>query len=288
MTWTAESYAKINLGLHLLERLPTGYHRVETGLCFLEWSDRFDVEPADEHKLEISDDEIPVDEHNSINRALAALERYIGLEQKYHIKINKRIPAGAGLGSASSNAALTLRMINKIENLGLSNEELIDLGRDLGANIPFFINGKTGMEQGIGNEVEEIDIQPDGWIVTAFQNETSSTAEAYQHCEPNPDPDFTIKRVLKKEPIEEWKYLLVNDLERPVFQQLNVSGNLKDQMYEFGAIYASMTGSGSAVYGIFDQEFVALDAYKTLLNLDLKANFTRPGFTPDYGIYQKG
>lgn len=179
-------------------------------------------------------------------------------------------------------------MINKIENIGLDNDELIDLARDLGADIPFFINGETGIGQGIGSRLEEIDIQPEGWIVTVFPGEASSTAEAYQYCKPNPEPDFPVKKVLANEPMEEWQYFLVNDLEGPVFQRLAVSGNLKDQMYEFGAVYASMTGSGSAVFGIFDQQFVALDAYKTLLNLDLKANLTRPGFTPDYGIYQKG
>jgi 4-diphosphocytidyl-2-C-methyl-D-erythritol kinase len=287
MVWIAESYAKINLGLHVLERLPTGYHRIETGFCFLEWSDRFEVKSAETTTLELSDDTIPTNGSNLIIRAISALKRYIGLKQAYHIKVKKNIPPGAGLGGGSSNAALILRMINKIETLGLSNEDLVDLSRDLGADIPFFISGKTGIANGIGDKIEEIDIQPGGWIVTAFPNETSSTAEAYQECDPDPDPEFPLKNVLTQEPIEEWKYLLINNLERPVFQRLAVTGNLKDQMYEFGAVYASMTGSGSAVYGIFEQHFVALDAYKTLIDLGLKANLTRPGFTPDYGIYRK-
>jgi 4-diphosphocytidyl-2-C-methyl-D-erythritol kinase len=287
MLWIAESYAKINLGLHVLERIPTGYHRIETGFCFLEWSDRFEVKPAPSTTLELSDESIPTDSKNLIIRAISALKRYIGLKQEYHINVKKNIPAGAGLGGGSSNAALILRMINKIEELGLNNKDLIDLSRDLGADIPFFISGKTGIGNGIGDKLEEIDIQPNGWIVTAFPGETSSTAEAYQYCQPNPNPDFPLRDVLTQEPIDEWKYILTNDLEQSVFQRLNVSGNLKDQFYEFGAIYASMTGSGSAVYGIFEQEFVAHEAYKTLLDLGLKANLTRPKFSPDYGIYRK-
>jgi 4-diphosphocytidyl-2-C-methyl-D-erythritol kinase len=287
MVWAAESYAKINLGLYVLERLPAGYHRIETGFCFLEWSDRFEVKPAQTTTLELSDETVPTDDRNLIIRAISSLQRYIGLKQAYHIKVKKNIPPGAGLGGGSSNAALILRMMNKIESLGLSNEDLIDLARDLGADIPFFISGKTGIGNGIGDQLEEIDIQPDGWIVTAFPNETSSTAEAYQNCEPNPEPDFSLKNVLTNEPLDDWKALLWNDLERPVFQRLAVTGNLKDQMYEFGAVYASMTGSGSGVYGIFEQQFVALDAYRTLLDLGLKANLTRPNFSPDYGIYQK-
>jgi len=285
--WIAESYAKINLGLHVLERLPTGYHRIDTGFCFLEWSDRFEVQTADSMHLELSDDEIPTDERNLITQAISTLERYVGLKQAYHINVEKRIPAGAGLGGGSSNAALILRIINKIEELGLSDEDLIDLSRDLGADVPFFIKGKTGIGHGVGSDIEEIDIQPDYWIVTAFPNEASSTAEAYKYCNPNPEPDFSIKRVLTEEPLDEWRYMLFNDLEQSVFQRHLVSGNLKDQFYEFGATYASMTGSGSAVYGIFEQNFVAVDAYKTLLDLDLPANLTRPGFSPDYGIYRK-
>lgn len=287
MSWIAESYAKINLGLHVLERLPTGYHRIETGFCFLEWKDKFEIVEAPEMKLELSDESIPTDGGNLINQAVGVLQRYVGLEHDYHIKVEKNIPAGAGLGGGSSNAALTLRMLNKIEDIGLSDEELIDLSRDLGADVPFFIRGKTGIGKGIGHEIEELDIQPDLWIVTCYPNVQSSTPEAYRYCEPNPNPDFEIKRVLTEEEPEEWRYMLFNDLEQSVFQRIQVSGNLKDQFYEFGAIYASMTGSGSAVYGIFEQDFVAINAYNGLLELDLPTNITRPGFSPDYGIYRK-
>lgn len=287
MTWIAESYAKINLGLNVLERLPTGYHRIETGFCFLEWKDKFEVKEASEMKLELTDESIPTDESNLIMQAMEVLQRYAGLKRNYRIHVEKNIPAGAGLGGGSSNAALTLRMINKIEKLGLSDDELIDLSRNLGADVPFFIKGKTGIGKGVGHEIEEVDIQPDLWIVTCFPNQGSSTAEAYRYCEPNPNPDFSIKRVLTEEDPEEWRFMLFNDLEQSVFQRIHVSGNLKDQFYEFGAIYASMTGSGSAVYGIFEQDFVAINAYNGLLDLDLRANITRPGFKPDYGIYRK-
>lgn len=285
--WIAESYAKINLGLHVLERLATGYHRIETGFCFLEWSDRFEVAQAPEMKLEIDDEDLPVDESNLINKAIAALDRYVGLQHRYEIRVQKRIPAGAGLGGGSSNAALMLRMLNKIEGLGLSDDELIDLSRGLGADVPFFIKGQTGIGHGVGHEIEPLDIQPEHWILTCFPNETSSTAEAYRHCTPNPEPDFDLRKTLTETEIDEWQYILFNDLEQAVFPRIHVAGNLKDQMYEFGAVYASMTGSGSAVYGIFEQDFVATEAYKGLLELDLPANLTRPGFSPDYGIYRK-
>lgn len=285
--WIADSYAKINLGLHVLERLPTGYHNIETGLCFIEWRDRFEVRQAPEMKLEISDENIPTGEGNLINKAIQVLDRYVGLQHNYLIRVDKRIPAGAGLGGGSSNAAMTLRMLNKIEELGLSDDELIDLSRDLGADVPFFIKGKPGIARGVGHEIEELDIQPDFWIVTCFPDESSSTAEAYEYCVPNPEPDFPLKKTLTETPVDEWQYTLYNDLEQAVFPRIHVSGNLKDQMYEFGAVYASMTGSGSAVYGIFEQDFVATNAYQGFLELDLPSNLTRPGFKPDHGIYLK-
>jgi len=287
-TWIADSYSKINLGLHVLERLPTGYHAIETGFAFLDWRDHFEVRQAPEMKLELSDDRIPTDDGNLINQAIAVLDRYVGLKSNYLISVDKRIPIGAGLGGGSSNAALTLRMLNKIEQMGLTDDELIDLSRDIGADVPFFIKGQTGIARGIGHEIEPLDIQPNHWIVACYPNEQSSTEEAYEYCAPNPEPDFDLEKTLTETEIDEWQYMLTNDLEQAVFPRIHVSGNLKDQMYELGATYASMTGSGSAVYGIFEQNFVATDAYKTFLELDLPASMTKPGFSPDYGIYRKG
>lgn len=289
-SWLAYSHAKINLGLQVLERLPAGYHRIETGICFLEWKDRFEVQQAGSYELEIDSEheqDIPTGERNLITRAVKKLERYVGLKSHYHFRVTKNIPAGAGLGGGSSNAALTLRVLNKIEEMGLSEDELVDMGRDLGADVPLFIRGKTGIASGIGHDIEELSLQPDLWIVTCFPNQPSGTREAYERCRPDPDPDFPLRRVLAEEKPEEWRYILHNDLEPAVFPRINVAGNLKDQFYEFGSVYASMSGSGSAVYGLFEQDFVAINAYEGLLELDYPANLTRPGFSPDRGIYRK-
>lgn len=285
--WIANSFAKINLGLHVLERLPTGYHNIETGFCFIEWNDRFEVKESDSYTLELSNKSIPSNDQNLITKAYDAFNRYIGLKNHYSFDITKNIPAGAGLGGGSSNAALTLRILNKLEKTGLSNDELIDLSRDLGADIPFFITGKPGIGTGLGNEIEPLDIQPDGWILTVYPDFESSTAEAYAHCEPNPDPEFSIKRVLLEEELEEWRYLLQNDLEPPVIARNHLIGNIKDQLYDFGAAYSAMSGSGSSVFGIFEQDFVAIQAYESFHELGFATNLTKPGFTPDHGIYLK-
>ena len=287
MTWIAESYAKINLGLHVLERLPTGYHRIETGFVFIEWSDRFEVEQTDNYSLRFSDEKIPVDESNLVTKAYCAFDQYIGLKNQYSFSVTKNIPAGAGLGGGSSNAALTFRMLNKMEEAGLSDDEIIDLCRDLGADIPFFVKGETGIGTGLGQDIEPADIQPDAWIVTVFPGFESSTPEAYKRSTPNPEPDFSIKGVLLEESFDEWQALLVNELEGPVISQFEMVGTIKDQLLDFGASYAAMSGSGSSVFGIFEQDFVAINAYESFHKLGFLTNLTRPKFKPDYGIYIK-
>ncbi len=285
--WIANSYAKINLGLHVLERLPTGYHEIVTGFCFIEWNDRFEVEESDSFTLTISDQSIPTDDKNLITKAYQAFDRYIGLKNQYSFNVTKNVPPGAGLGGGSSNAALTLRILNKLEKTELSDKDLIDLSRDLGADIPFFIKGKTGIGTGLGQEIEPMDIQPDGWILTIYPGFESSTAEAYQHCEPNPNPEFSIMEVLQEEEMDQWQYLLQNDLEPPVIARNHMIGNIKDQLKDFGAVFASMSGSGSAVFGIFEQDFVAIQAYESFHELGFATNLTKPGFAPDHGIYLK-
>jgi len=235
--WVSNSFAKINLGLNVLERLPNGYHTIETGFCFIEWNDRFEVRPSNAMHLEMSDPNIPVDDSNLIVRAIKLLQQEAGLMDEFQISVDKRIPSGAGLGGGSSNAATILRMLNKISNLGLSVDDLADLGKQLGADVPFFVHGKAGIGTGFGDDIEFLDIQPDVHIVTVFPDVFSSTPEAYQHSTPNPEPDFSLKNLLLEGEIEEWNYLLQNDLEPAVFPRLELVGNLKDQFYDCGATY---------------------------------------------------
>lgn len=283
--WIANSYGKINLGLHVLEMLPTGYHRIETGFCYIEWSDRFEVNQSEKYNLSLSEPSISTDHSNLITKAYQTFDRYIGLKNQYSINVTKNIPAGAGLGGGSSNAALTLRILNKLEETGLTDEELIDLSRTLGADIPFFIKGTPGIGTGLGQDIEPLDIQPNAWIVCVWPGFESSTPEAYQNCVPNPEPDFSIRGVLLEEEIEQWQFLLTNDLEAPVIARHELIGNIKDQMIDIGASYSAMSGSGSTVFGIFDQDFVAINAYESFHKLGFASNLTRPGFSPDHGIY---
>ena len=134
--------------------------------------------------LTMSEPSIPVDDKNLIVKAIKLLQSEAGLRDEFDI-YDKKIPVGAGLGGGSSNAATTLRMLNKISNLGLSISDLKELGKKLGADVPFFINGKVGVGTGFGDEIEFLDIQPNAYIVTVFPDVFSSTPDAYQYCNPN-------------------------------------------------------------------------------------------------------
>src|SRR5699024_7696520 len=144
---------------------------------------------------------------------------------------------------------------------------------------------------GIYNGIEAFEptpIQPNFWLVTCFPNKRAEPDGSFPLDEKPINFNYSLKQELTEHPPEEWRTTIFNDFERPVFQQVAVAGNLKDQFYEFGALYAAMAGRGTAVYGLFEQNFVAVDAYKTLVNLGYPANLTEPLFKPDYGIYQKG
>lgn len=283
MEWKGASYAKINLGLHVLAKLPNGFHLIETGLVYINWADQFVIKKAKQTRLSFSDLSIPTDETNLVSKAIVLL-RGLGLKGDYDIQVKKNIPAGAGLGGGSSNAAFTLKAFNKIENLGIPEPLLAELATKLGSDVPFFLKNEAVIASGTGTKMEPASIQPNYWIVTAFPKEHSSTAEAYQFCEPDHEKQPLVK-LLAQDPEEDWPFVLFNDLEPAVIPRIHAVGNFKDAMIEAGAFYSAMTGSGSAVFGLFEQEFVATEAFSSLMQLGYPASLTPPAFVPDQRIY---
>lgn len=283
----AKSYAKINLGLRVLERLPNGYHSIQTGFVFINWYDRLQIEKSRETLFRCSNRDLSTGDDNLVMRALRLMREITGENLNYRIELSKMLPLGAGLGGGSSNAALMLRIINELENLRLSDDELAGIGVRLGADVPVFIHGKPAIASGIGEKIEFYDIQPDSWIVTVFPGFESSTAEAYRYCEPYRDETLDVRKVLTGYPSDEWQTFLVNDLEPPVMEVHPFIGMLKDQFYDLGATYAAMSGSGSSVFGLFDQETAAIETFEYLEAQGYKTNLTNPDFSPDTGIYLK-
>jgi 4-diphosphocytidyl-2-C-methyl-D-erythritol kinase len=274
----SNSYAKINLGLRVLARRPDGYHDIRTGFVFINWYDRLQVEPAAETVFRCNKPDVPADGSNLVLRALDLLRKETGRKLNYRIQLSKNIPMGAGLGGGSSNAAAMLRMVNEMAGLGYSRDQLAALGVRLGADVPVFVMGQPAIGGGTGGDLEFVDIQPDAHIVTVFPNVFSSTAEAYAHCMPYEDEALDVRSVLLDLPMDDWPTFLVNDLEPPVMAMLPVVGDLKDQMMELGATYAAMSGSGSSVFGLFEQEFAAAEAFEYLKQEGYPASLTSPGF----------
>jgi 4-diphosphocytidyl-2-C-methyl-D-erythritol kinase len=283
--WVARSYAKINLGLFVHARRPDGYHDIETGFVYIDWCDTFKIRQSPRTRIHFSDPDIPVDDKNTVVKAFRLFQHEYGLAHHYDISVYKSVPASAGLGGGSSNAAMLMRILNKIENKNIPIDRLKDTGSLIGADVPFFLMDSPAIGTETGIQLKSAPIQPDAWILTVFPNFASSTAEAYSYCEPNPDHELSIETILRDVDIDEWQYLLLNDLEPSVMMTSPMIGDIKDQMIDFGAQYSAMSGSGSSVFGLFSQDFVALNAWHGFTDLGFRCNLTKPGFKPDHGIY---
>jgi 4-diphosphocytidyl-2-C-methyl-D-erythritol kinase len=245
---------KLNLGLHVVGRRPDGYHDLET--IFLPVSDLHDELEIVEGPLVMLQDGITLDntpEDNLCMKAWQLLHEEFSIPT-VSIRLKKDIPFGAGLGGGSSDAAFTLKMLNEMFVLGLTDSRLEQRAARLGADCAFFVRNQPAYATGIGNILNPIDLDlSDYRIAIEIPNEEHvSTKEAYSGLNHNlfgtHRPDL---REAVKQPIECWRDLIVNDFEASVFPTHPAIAALKDDMYRRGALYASMTGSGAAVFGIF-------------------------------------
>jgi 4-diphosphocytidyl-2-C-methyl-D-erythritol kinase len=242
--------AKINIGLHVVAKRPDGYHNLETVFYPLKLSDALEMVEAHETKLTTSG--IKVDSppgENLVLKAWQLLSNDFDLPP-VHFHLHKNIPFGAGLGGGSADAAFTLIMLNDFFSLQIGPEDLKKYASTLGADCPFFIGNKPAFASGIGNELSPVDIDLSEFQIVILKPGCSvSTQEAYKNIVPA-HPDFNLAE-LTKLPVEKWKETIINDFEKSVFPGYPEIKKCKELLYGQGAIYASMTGSGSAVYGIF-------------------------------------
>lgn len=247
---------KINLGLHVVGKRPDGYHDLET--LFVPVHDLCDELEIVEGPLSIVQDGIVLDnapEDNLCMKAWRLLHEEFGIPE-VSIRLKKNIPFGAGLGGGSSDAAFTLKMLNEMFSLGLSPDDLERRAARLGADCAFFIRNRAAYATGIGDQLEPVELRIKNEElrieIEIPEGEHVSTKEAYAGLKRDlfgaPRPDL---RAAVKRPITNWCSLIVNDFEASVFPAHPAIAALKEEMYRRGAIYASMTGSGAAVFGIF-------------------------------------
>jgi len=242
---------KINLGLHIIEKLLSGYHALETVFypCH-NYEDTIEIRLAPQFSFTLINANFTCEiEHNLCVKAYRLLQKKYDLP---HIEIilTKQIPSGAGLGGGSADAALTLKMLNTLFSLQLSKKQLHEFAVQLGSDTAFFLYNEPMYATGRAEILEPVALDLSKYRIEVIcPNISISTTQAYSTIIPK-KPKLPLKEIIKT-PIEKWKYNLVNDFEEIIFKQYPQLLKVKDEFYNQGALYASMSGSGSAVYGVF-------------------------------------
>lgn len=262
--------AKINLGLSILSKRADGFHDLETILYPVPLRDVLEITPAPATTFIPSGLPIPgANADNLVIRALHLLQKHFPQITPLAIHLYKSIPSGAGLGGGSSDAACMLKLLNKYFKLNISDERLALFASDLGSDCPFFLYSSPCFARGRGEILEPVRIDLSGYsILLIHPKEPVSTAWAFSVIKPG-NAEFPIKELLLK-PVNQWRERLRNDFEIPVFLQYPELQKIKRQLYDAGAIYASLTGSGSGLYGIFKKngippEGIATEARQSFL-----------------------
>lgn len=256
--------AKINIGLNVVEKRADGYHNLETVFYPINLLDALEI-TTDEHqadsvKLKVSGEAIAGRPSDNLVMKACNLMRSMFPEkiERLSVHLHKHIPTGAGLGGGSSDAAFTIKALNEKFSLGMSVDQMEQLSAQLGADCPFFIKNQPVFAEGIGDIFTDIDIVLKGKTLVLVKPDISvSTADAYSLVSPH-KPQQSLRESLRL-PVEEWKNHVVNDFESGVFKKFPEIAAIKDRLYDLGALYASMSGSGSAVYGIFNQPVQYVD-----------------------------
>ena len=245
--------AKINLGLNIVERRPDGYHNIETVFYPIGLTDVLEIVPAHGNVSTLTTYGNPVDcpiEKNLVMKALRLMQQHYSVPE-VDMYLFKHIPDGAGLGGGSSDASSTMLMLNDMFNLGIKIEELARLAATLGADCPFFIYNTPMLATGIGDILTPIDLSLKGlWLFLVKPDVSVPTKVAYSRVTPAPSTTSLHADVAKS--VDQWSGVVKNDFEPSVFAAYPQLATIKSAIEKAGALYASMSGSGSSVFGILD------------------------------------
>jgi 4-diphosphocytidyl-2-C-methyl-D-erythritol kinase len=243
---------KINIGLNICEVRPDGFHNIETIFYPVPWTDILEIVASD--KEEFIFDGLKIDcklEDNLCYKAYHLLKKNFAIPP-IKLFLYKIIPSGAGLGGGSSDAAFTLITLNNLFSLNLDEDTLMQYASKLGSDCAFFIKNKTVYATEKGNVFSEISLDLKSFFLLIIKPRINIvTATAYKMVTPA-NPANSLKDAINI-PVTEWKSQISNDFEEPVFKTYKELKEIRDKLYGLGAVYASMTGSGSAMYGLFNK-----------------------------------
>lgn len=247
--------AKINLGLQITEKLSNGYHAINTCFYPIPLKDALEFVPAKQKTIfSASGSSIPSDgKDNLVLRAYKLLKKDFQLPE-IDIHLHKHIPIGAGLGGGSADAAFMLKALNEHFQLFLDDSFLETYAEQLGSDCPFFISNRPAYATGTGTELEYFDIDLSGLhLILIHPGIHVSTQQAYAGVSPKP-AETDLKKLLSTKNFEAWQSELVNDFEKSVFKVHPLLAEIKNDLYSHGAAYASMSGSGSSIFGLFESQ----------------------------------
>jgi 4-diphosphocytidyl-2-C-methyl-D-erythritol kinase len=246
---------KINLGLSVTGKRTDSFHDIETVMIPVNLSDSLEIISSDDKKTDLSISGLEVGgatEENLVMKAYRELKKDFDLPA-VRMWLHKVVPAGAGLGGGSADAACALRLLNAIFGIGLSQTGLEHYAGKLGSDCPFFIAAKPVIASGRGDQFEPVKVALNNSYITIVKPAVEiNTREAYSWIIPQ-QKALSLRQVAGL-PLQEWKNYIMNDFEPVVFGKHPEVKAIKEKLYALGAVYASMTGSGSAVYGIFDEK----------------------------------
>lgn len=247
--------AKINLGLHVLRRRADGYHDVETVLVPIGWSDALTYREAEALALTCSDPTLPTDDRNLVVRAARALAAHAGCAPRGTLHLEKRVPYGAGLGGGSSDAAQALRLLAAAWGLELPARALHALAAGLGADVPFFLQEAPQWATGRGEVLAPV---AEGYrfpfpLAVVMPPVQVATAAAYALVTPREHPRPDLRAAVASNDPERWRRELTNDFEAPILARHPAVAAAKALLVREGALYAALSGSGAAVFGVFER-----------------------------------
>jgi len=269
MTHTVLSPAKVNLFLKVISKRPDGYHNIVSIVDIISLCDIIHIEAIPDDAVTVKDDKgvLPDGMANTVYRAVVALKERFKISSGVTIFIEKNIPIGSGLGGPSSNAATVLKQLAKIWNIELGEAKFYEIGKNIGADVPLFLYGKPCIMSGIGDEISPIEL-PDLWYVIIYPNVSISTRRVYEDVKiVLTKKQNDIKLVAKFNSAQEVSSILENDLEKIGILLCPAIQTIKERLIDAGARGALMSGSGSSVFGIFDNEEAAKKAFALLTNM---------------------